>query len=542
MNKKYLIIGALSCVAFFSACKKNNNNGAEIEEIHPDDLPPIDNSIPSVNILWNHASAKKVSHTTFFSDYGRIHRAADGNLVMAYGFGPDVNNTRISIAVKRSTDNGVTWSEPNVVMNGVNQANYTGFANPEMLVMKNGWLMLAFEGKGKPDDNNKNNMQFIISKDNGLTWGQPQIVAKGRAWEPGMIQLPDGEIEMFWSSEAKWWPSSDVQQEILMARSKDNGATWATPETVAYTYGMRDGMPTPVILKDNKGMIFTIESIRDGKSPYVLWSSMAARWKYKTLGTSTNGRRWLSTVDNIFGAGPHLLQLETGETLISFHSKDGRNVSNFHKEIMLVYRGNGLAKNAVRISDPWLDLPLDQGAYYSQMFMKDQKNIIMATTRSFANGSSEVWTKEGRIVHNLPKAKWTVKEFSSEEPSNNRLADRLLDNDPTTFWITRYSVNATNYPNHFVTIDMGEKLELDGFSVAQKPGDRKIATMEILTSDDNITFTSRGTFTLKTKDREEHLLPLPAKISARYFKLVPKTGADAQRQPGLAEVGAFTFD
>jgi hypothetical protein len=545
-SKKRLTICAALAAFLWTACQKNatvaGNDPDPSPVLQPDDLPPTDNSVPTVNILWDDASARKISHDVYFADYGRIHRAADGNLIIAYGCGPDANRTRTNIVIRRSTDNGSTWSAPQIVMNGIGQNNYSGFANPEILVMQNGWLMLAFEGKGKPDDNDHNNMQLLISKDNGLTWGDSKIVAKGRGWEPGMIQLPDGEIEMFWSSEAKWWPSNDVQQEILLSRSKDNGTTWSVPVTVAYANGMRDGMPTPVILKDNKGMLFTIESIRDNKSPYVIWSSMAARWNYQTLGSAANGRRWLATAENIFGAAPHIIQLPTGETLISFQADDGRGVSDFHKQTMLVYRANSLAKNAVRISDPWLNLPTNEGSYYSMLFLKDAQHVVLVTTRSMADGHSEVWWKEGRLVHNLSKTGWSIKEFSSEETNNNRLADKIIDNDVTSVWITRYSSNPTDYPQHFITVDMGAKKEVDGFSIAQKNTDRKIKNLQILVSDDNSTWKSVGEFTLRNKDREEQLLSLATRVACRYFKIVPKSGYDSQKQPGLAEVGAYTLD
>lgn len=548
MKKIYLftICGLLAANTLLG-CKTDPNKagkdtGEQPKKVYADDTPPADNTMPTVNILWDNTADRKLSHGVYFADYGRIHRAPNGKLILTYGCGANAANTRTDIAIRISSDNGLTWTTPQIVKTGVGATGYNGFANPEMLVMKNGWIMLAFEGKGNPDDNDHDNIQLLISKDNGQTWGDSKIVAKGRSWEPAMIQLAGGEIEMFWSSEAKWWPSSDVQQEILLSRSTDNGNTWSNPETVAYANGMRDGMPTPVILKDNKGIVFTIESIRDSKSPYVLWSSMEARWRYSTLGTAANGRRWLSTTDNVFGGAPHLIQLNSGETLVSFEADDARGVSDFHKQVMLVYRGNSLVQNARRINDPWPGLPTNEGAYYSMLFQKDATHVVLVTTRNFADDHSEVWWKEGRLVHNYDKAKWSIKDVSSEEPNNSRLASKLIDGDISTFWITRYSTNPTSYPNHFITIDMAAKTDLDGLSLVQKTTDRKVKTLQILTSDDNINWQNQGDFTLQNKDMTEQLIPFGARVSCRYFKLVPKAGYDTQQQPGLAEVGAYKLD
>ncbi|MCL8000857.1 DUF4998 domain-containing protein, partial [Brucella sp. 21LCYQ03] len=50
-----------------------------------------------------------------------------------------------------------------------------------------------------------------------------------------------------------------------------------------------------------------------------------------------------------------------------------------------------------------------------------------------------------------PYTTWSIAGFSSEEPNNSRLAARLIDGRDDTFWIARFSNNATTYPNHWVT-------------------------------------------------------------------------------------------
>lgn len=139
-----------------------------------------------------------------------------------------------------------------------------------------------------------------------------------------------------------------------------------------------------------------------------------------------------------------------------------------------------------------------------------------------------------------PKGNWSVADFSSEEPNNNRIADRLIDDDLNTYWITRYSNNSTNYPDHFITIDMGEILEVDGFALAQKRGDRKIREFELHVSVDGETWEDLGLFGLE--DAEEYqYIDIDEQQSIRYFKIVPTAGHDAQLQPGLAEVGAYYY-
>lgn len=149
--------------------------------------------------------------------------------------------------------------------------------------------------------------------------------------------------------------------------------------------------------------------------------------------------------------------------------------------------------------------------------------------------SGEIW----RLIH--PKDNWSIAGFSSEEINNSRLAIRLIDNDLTTYWITRYSSDPTDYPDHWITVDMGELTKVDGFIISQKNGDRKIKELEIFVGDDNETWESLGVFELNNIDRLRQYLDLQQQKQFRYFKLVPLSGHDAQPQPGLAEVGTYRF-
>lgn len=392
----------LLALCWTTACKSGSEDPAPTPgpgtSVHADDYPPNDNSIPSLSITWN-GTATKLSHEVYSAEYGRIHRVKGDTLLLTYHFGPQGEEWD-NIAIKRSIDGGQTWSSAETLMADNNPAYY-GFSNPELLVMQNGEVLLAYTGRGNPDDNAHANIQIRKSTDRGWTFGAPKIIATGRSWEPAMVQLPDGEIEVFYSSEAKWWSgpgATAAQQEILMVRSRDNGLSWTGPKQVAYTSGMRDGMPVPVVLKDNKGIVFPIESVNNSKSPWMVWSSLSARWNYGSVAAPSNGRRWLGTAENIWGGAPYLIQLPTGETLLSCQDRGGRSIgSDWKKNTMLVLVGNSVAKQFTNVSYPWPNLPLNEGAYYSSLFLKNAGTVWLVTTRNFSDGHSEVFLKEGTI-------------------------------------------------------------------------------------------------------------------------------------------------
>lgn len=141
------------------------------------------------------------------------------------------------------------------------------------------------------------------------------------------------------------------------------------------------------------------------------------------------------------------------------------------------------------------------------------------------------------IRYIYPKTSWSVADFSSEESANS--SKLLIDGNAATFWVTRYTSNSTNYPDHFITIDMGVVCKINGFIFNQKEGDRKIKELQVLISNDNKTWENVGVFALNNIDLMKLYIDLPQQKQCRYFRLVPKSGHDSQRQPALAEVTAF---
>lgn len=388
----------LLSIFVFTQCKDEpdpNPVNPPVSNVHPDEQPPVDNTLPTLTIQWD-ATATKLSHNVYSAEYGRIHRVKGDTLLFTYHFGPQGEEWD-NIALKRSIDGGTTWSEAEVLMADTDP-NYYGFSNPDILVAQNGDILLTYTGRGRPDDNVHANIQVRISKDRGWTFGPPTLIATGRAWEPAIIQLPAGELQLFYSSEAAWWPSTNPQQEIRLVSSTDNGLTWGSSRSVAYTAGMRDGMAAPLVLKDNKGIVFPIESVNNSKSPWVVWSSLEAKFNYAGAGTLQNNRRWLATTENIWGGAPYIIQLPTGETILSCQDAGGRSVgSDWKKNTMLVLTGNSMAQKFTNITYPWPNLPANEGAYYSSLFLKDPATLVLVTTRNFADGHSEIYLKEGQI-------------------------------------------------------------------------------------------------------------------------------------------------
>lgn len=385
---------------FFSSCKE------PVKQVqHPkyaaDDSPSTDDTIRTAKIIWD-KQEQKVSHDEYFAEYGRAKRYNGDTVMLVYHFGAKGHEWD-NIGMRKSFDNAKTWTAMKMIVKDNQPKRYSGFSTPDLLVLKNKWLVLAYTGRGIPDDSVHNNLQVRISKDAGETWSPPAIVALGRSWEPGMVQLPNGEIQLFFSNEIVSVKAAKGrhEQKVLMIVSRNNGSTWSNPKLVAFTPGRRDGMPVPLVLKDHKGIIIPVEAVENATSPEIIWSSEKANWNYKGIGNKDNGRRWIASIDPVWGGAPCVVQMPGGETIISMQTELGRKLDRYKgwkKNSVVVMVGNSMAKNFGNLSFPYPDLPITEGRYFNSLFVLNHNRIALITTRNYPDGSSALFWKEGRFL------------------------------------------------------------------------------------------------------------------------------------------------
>ena len=360
---------------------------------------PVDTTTIAVNyrIDWNEPStAVKLNPTGTFGEYARVERLGDSDtLLLVYHGGPNTGDW-INIYLRKSYDNGTTWTSQETIMD---LADYPGqywrFCTPEILYLQNGWILVAFEANARPDEN-KSSVQILVSKDSGQTWADPIIYETGRTWEPAMVQLPHGEIELFYSSEAKWWPGDPLYQDIQVIRSTDNGESWSDPQVVAYYPNKRDGMPVPLVLDGNKGVAIGIETVGSDYSPYIVHRDMDAPWILTDSDYLDAPHRWWINGFLGHGGAPYILQLPTGEVVCSAHIYRGGDwhQNNFQKVMV----GDNNAQNFEGLTYPWGILPVGESAINNSLFMKDESTIVTISTRMLSNGTGGIYWLEGAIV------------------------------------------------------------------------------------------------------------------------------------------------
>ena len=194
------------------------------------------------------------------NDYPRIIRLANsadtskrGNLLVMYS----INDTgvRTHSAIKRSTDNGQTWTTISTLFSPTAGWGIYFGSMYELPVASGGLAAGTIIAAGNAWDNVNwgfQEVQTFISTDYGVTWtprgncvtksGSPSAISTG-LWEPEIILNADGKLACHFSDERL--RASGYYQKLVMVTSSDGGATWGSAvDTVAVgDSSSRPGMP-----------------------------------------------------------------------------------------------------------------------------------------------------------------------------------------------------------------------------------------------------------------------------------------------------------
>ena len=225
------------------------------------------------------------------SDTSVIYDAAHGVWLIA---SLPISNSSVPAVVSRSSDGGVTWSNPILVAQGAD--------------LDKNWITCD-NGQTSPhygncymewDDHGNNNLMYMsTSSDGGLTWSPPSAVAGANGLGGQPLVQPGGVVIVPFLTNGSF---------IESFSSTDGGASWSTPVQIAFADqhavggNLRsDALPSAQI--DGTGAV------------YVVWQDCSFRAACSSndlvMSTSTDGVRWMGPsripIDPVTSAVDHFI-------------------------------------------------------------------------------------------------------------------------------------------------------------------------------------------------------------------------------------------
>lgn len=275
-------------------------------------------------------------------------------------------------------------------------------ANPEVVQLTNGDLLLAVNLRPNTEGVYPFSIALKRSEDFGVTWSDANIIYKAAAWfkdgcwEPSFLVLPDETIQIYFANEFPYQQSDE--QEISVVSSSDNGITWdSEPITVSFRQGHRDGMPVSV--HDGKAVYVVIEDNISGQfKPWIVSDLIDNKWGDFVSGNSSKRYSALkeSLPDTVYAGAPYLIKTESGFYLISYQTTENRSSYWEHSTMEVVLSEKPF--NFRNASRPF-NVPLDKEAKWNSLADLGDNYIAALSTTNFNSDKIGVWLIKGRIVN-----------------------------------------------------------------------------------------------------------------------------------------------
>ena len=285
------------------------------------------------------------------ANYPRIKKIADDRYILFYQDARVARNIYYSVSSDlKEWGLGLNlFASRSITVNG--ESDTLCYSTCDATVLQNGDIMAIASFRSSRNfrrTNEFNGLAMKISSDGGRTWGEEQIIYKGSNWEPQILQLPDGEIQVYFTHGGpKFQPQMEAgipESEMVpssgtaIIRSKDNGKTWdpyvmeppyaahRVSQQYAYTKkGIQvftDQMPCAILLNNTDTIALAMESmfVRDGED--VLYITTAYSDDNWAVGLGLDEEGPADKQENMWhGAAPYLRQFPSGETVLSYNQK-----------------------------------------------------------------------------------------------------------------------------------------------------------------------------------------------------------------------------
>ncbi len=345
--------------------------------------------------------------------YPRIKRLSDGKYIMFHQDGRISGNTFYT-----KSDDGLTWSErtplftshPQVRDDGVQDTVF--YCNTDAIVMPDGEILAFCSYRYRAGYNIDARYCGIVMKrsvDNANTWSDEKLIYLGRNWESAPLLLESGELQLYFSHTApKFYYDKKVKTDAkihtssgsAIIRSFDGGHTWipdvkeppyaAHRVTQSYVETIETGtkcftnqMPVAVELHCGDIALATESDMAKGRF-FLTMSYSHDNWA-RPLGYDEDGPEDKNTAFD-YGAGPYLVQLDSGETVLSYNTMD-----KFHLRIGNEYGKDMSAERDIIAFD-------GQSGYWGCLHVDSSHCILAAMPYVIEDRSTSPWTSDNDMM------------------------------------------------------------------------------------------------------------------------------------------------
>ena len=358
-------------------------------------------------VQWDRATERQISAAR---DTGaaspRARQLSNGEILLVYHHGDRYGDCGSRVTARKSRDGGATWYQTQEI-DGPKERGFWGFGNPDFVELGGGRLLLVSAARGKADPGSRDwflsecqrsGLRVRFSDNYGASWGPPRMIAagRGRLWEPSVVRLPSGELQIFYAIESPALMAAGGSQGIESIRSLDGGQTWSAPSMVSQQTGCRNGVPAPLALS-NGHVLCGQEVVGLQTSP----------WIADTFHGQTRGYH-LAQDRYEFGGAPFLTRAPDGSTLLIFHSQCHQTAylkrmgGSWLFSDIFVQRGDAEGNHFGPASCPWPTVEGLTGAFFpSLLVMRDGTLVALAsfiTVRPDRSTSTVVRWIKGRMT------------------------------------------------------------------------------------------------------------------------------------------------
>ena len=264
--------------------------------------------------------------------YPRIKKMADGKYIMFYQGGQVASRILYSISpdLINWSEPTLLWTPYNITT--IEGKDIRRFTTADAVVLPNGDIIVVCSYRASSGYKNGVDCGLVMkrSSDNGISWSDPQYIYEGTNWEPYLLCLPNGDIQCYFTDCI---PSiKDSGTSVITSHDGGQTWGEYKKISRQYKY-LSDGhkiftdqMPSVRLLNDGKTLCGFFEARLepdfpdDDQSKFMMSLVYNEGYEWQDLGNENEGPSDRQT--NLFeGAGGYISVFPSGETLISCNIK-----------------------------------------------------------------------------------------------------------------------------------------------------------------------------------------------------------------------------